>query len=167
MALGIRLISQDGELQRSRLADDRRAALSEASRLALDELEDVEARILAALDESLSLPARDYPHPAVRFVAQVEDGRIILPWRETPNVIEARRTLADPDFARWIRNGQRAELGGGDRASASQTYRDAIRDSRSETQRAFARMLLARSLAGNGRSEVAEQACGSKGSFAV
>ena len=40
MALGIRLISQDGEIQRSRLADDRRAALSEASRHAIAELED-------------------------------------------------------------------------------------------------------------------------------
>ncbi|MCH7890520.1 MAG: hypothetical protein IH921_03350 [Gemmatimonadetes bacterium] len=160
VVLGIRLISQQGEIQRSRLADDRRAALSEASRLAIAELEDVEARILAALDESLSLPSRDYPHPAVRFVARVEDGRVILPWEENPSVVEARRALADPDFARRLRNGQRAELGGGDRASASQTYRDAIRDSRSETQRAFARMLLARSLAGLpiGGTEVAEQA---------
>jgi len=128
VALGIRLISQDGELQRSRLADDRRAALSEASRHAIAELEDVEARILAALDESLSLPSRDYPHPAVRFVARVEDGRVILPWEENPSVVEAQRTLADPDFARRIRNGQRAELGPGDRASASQTYREGPED---------------------------------------
>ena len=158
VVLGIRLISQQGEIQRSRLADDRRAALSEASRLSLAELEDVEARILGALEESLFLPSRDYPHPVVRFVARVEDGRVLPPWEENPSVIEARRALAEPDFAERIRNGQRAELGRGDRASASQTYRYAIRDSRSETQRAFARMLLARSLAVDGRTEVAEQA---------
>ena len=158
VVLGIRLISQQGEIQRSRLADDRRAALSEASLLVLAELEDVEAGILGALEESLFLPSRDYPHPGVRFVARVEDGRVLLPWEENPDVAEARRTLADPDFAERIRNGQRAELGRGDLASASQTYRDAYRDSRSETQRAFARMLLARSLAVDGRTEVAEQA---------
>ena len=158
VVLGIRLISQQREIQRSRLADDRRAALSEAGSLVLAELEDVEALILGALEESLSLPSRDYPHPGVRFVARIEDGRVLLPWEENPSVVEARRALSDPDFAQRIRDGQRAELGRGDLASASQTYQDAIRDFRSETQRAFARMLLARSLAVDGRTEVAEQA---------
>jgi len=157
VVLGIRLISQQGEIQRSRLADDRRGALAEASRLVVAELEDVEARILAVLDESRSLSSRDYPHPDVRFVARVEDGRVVLPWEENPRLAEARRSLADPDFAQRIRNGQRAEFGGDDRASASQIYRDVLRDSRSETQLAFARMLLARSLAERDRTEVTEQ----------
>ena len=156
--LGIRLISQDREIQRSRLADDRRAALFDAGRLALTDLDDVEARILGALETSPSLSSRDYAHPAVRFVARVEDGRVLLPWEENPSIVEARRALAEPDFAQGIRTGQRAEFGTGDRAYANQTYRDAIRDSQSETQRAFARMLLARSLAANGRTEFAEQA---------
>ena len=54
VALGIRLISTEGEIQRSRLADDRRAAIAEAGRLVLAELEDVEHRILATSMASLS-----------------------------------------------------------------------------------------------------------------
>ncbi len=91
VALGIRLISQDGEIQRSRLADDRRATLSEASRLAIAELEDVEALILASLDESLSLPSRAYPHPAVRFVARVE--KIFKQLRLSPHTASSSRSV--------------------------------------------------------------------------
>ena len=158
VALGIRLVSQDLELQRSRQEDARRAALVEASRLALAELEDIEATVLGALEGSLDLATRDYPHPAIRLVARVENGRVVLPWEDSPSVVEARRALTDPEFVERIRRGERAELGSGDSGSASQIYRDAHRDSRSETQRAFARMLLARSLATDRRTDVAEQA---------
>jgi len=145
--VGLRLISQERELQRSRLAEDRRAALTEAAGVVREALHGVEAAALERLRSAEPLSSRRYGHPAVRVVARVEDGVVVAPWEDDPALVTARRELADPTFAALVREGERAELGAGDARSAARLYRRARAAAEGGAQSAFARLLLARALA--------------------
>jgi two-component system phosphate regulon sensor histidine kinase PhoR len=66
---------------------------------------------------------------------------------DDPALVEAKRSLAEPRFARVIREAGRVELADGDPERATAMYDQAAAEARSEPQKALARLLSARALA--------------------
>ncbi|HSM06055.1 MAG TPA: HAMP domain-containing sensor histidine kinase [Longimicrobiales bacterium] len=157
VVVGLQLISQERKLQRSRLAEDRRAAVMETAGIVREALREVETRALERLRAGEALASRGYGHPAVRLVARVEDGTVVPPWEDDPALAAARRELTDSPFTAIVRDGERAEFGQGDSRGAARRYRGALAVAEGEAQSAFARLLLARALASFDRPSAEEE----------
>jgi signal transduction histidine kinase len=157
VALGVRMIGQERELAGSRLAVDRRRAIADVRQALISELERIKVEALSARATTDGPFLRSYDDSAVRLVAPVEDGRVVLPWETDARAKAARVSLAEPAFAETIGGGERAELGQRDFTRAIDAYREAIREAQNGTQVSHGRLLLARALSGAGRNGAARE----------
>ncbi len=145
VVLGLRMVSQERELDEKRLADQRRSITTQLrqelsarlDRIALDEAS-------ALLGNEQPWASRDYRHPAVVLVARVAEGHLILPWDDDPRPARFRRLLDQREFAGLVSQGERAEIGSGQLGEAVDLYTRALAAARDPAQRAYARFLRGR-----------------------
>ena len=153
VGLGLRMIAQERELAETRVADEWLSAVGRIRQEILNRLEGIklqELRADASDDEYAT--AYSYVNPEVRLVASVDDGRLVLPW-EVGGTTGVRRLLAESGFASWIRQGERAEFRRDDYRTAIESYARALERGRFPVQSGYARLSLARALAGAGREQ--------------
>ncbi|HJZ73144.1 MAG TPA: ATP-binding protein [Vicinamibacterales bacterium] len=113
---------------------------------------DVCQELLQALErlklQGLSGAASDQ---AIMLVALAKGNRLELPWDADPSAARFRESVEEPDFAVRILQAKRAERTQKRYDQAAILYRESIAHARSESQRVYARFLLAEALARSGR----------------
>ncbi|HEX4998409.1 MAG TPA: hypothetical protein VFY29_09290, partial [Terriglobia bacterium] len=145
-AMGWRIIAQERDLAertaRERWDDAQKRALMEIRQYIAAQLD----RIKYQESTAAATGTGAYSDPAVKLVAGMDRDKLALPWEFNPNKERFRRALEDPEFQRQIAEAERAEFGdrGYDRAGA--IYRHLAAAGRNESQRLWARFLLARAL---------------------
>ena len=138
VALSLRMIEQERQLQEKRAAEQRQRRAAELSEGLLSRLERIKRNLAAT-------PAARVDE-AVVFAGTVRDGRLILPWDANPNAQQFRRWMGEASFAGRMRQAEREEIVTGRLDSAVQHYLEAIDTARQPAQQAYARLLLARAL---------------------
>jgi two-component system phosphate regulon sensor histidine kinase PhoR len=148
-ALGWTVLNQDRESRaaeaRVRAEEARVNARAEIQRAVRRRLEDVR---LQAVDAWLSVD------PAVKFIAWVDDEKLIMPWETDPNTEVSRAALEEREFTSRLEDADLLEIGRRLDQAVS-IYRSLIQSSISEHQRAYARRSLAAALKNSGAKEEA------------
>lgn len=148
IALGARTIGQERELAAKRITDRRRDALEQVRRELLARLEAIKLQEINRLIQS-SGPE----NAAVILVARLDGDRLILPWEAGTEANESRSS----EFARHRQEGETLEFVKKDNVGAAQAYRQALAVGRALSEKAEARLLLARALAKSGNAEEASR----------
>jgi len=156
VALGVRIIGQERELREKRLADERRRVTNQIRQTLSSQLERIALQEATALvaDPDRASSSR-FGHPAVVLVARVPDGRLTLPWESDTRPARFRRLVRQEEFAGLVAEAERTELVSNDPGGAVDLYRQAVEAARYSDQAAYARLLMARSLAVAGRRQEA------------
>jgi signal transduction histidine kinase len=148
VALSLRMISQERELTEKRLLDEQHRRASEIRQELLTRLERIKLKQVRALaTKTNGTTTAPYEDPELVFVGSVENNRLVLPWDENRAAEEFQQLLVESQFARRIHQGEQEELEAKQFAKAADFYRQAMSEARSSAQAAYARLLLARSLA--------------------
>jgi signal transduction histidine kinase len=156
VVFGVRLLVQERELAVARSEEGRRTVARQlgidlASRLELIALQ--QAGAVAARPHRLG--TRLYGDPVVAVVAQVSEGRLVLPWEQDPEPARSRDHLSQEPFSAVLAQAEGTEFGSRHPAEAVDHYREALRVAAYPVQAARARLFLARVLAKTGRWEQA------------
>jgi signal transduction histidine kinase len=153
VGLGLRMIAQERVAAEARVADEWGTTVRQIRLDLLNRLENIKRGEIEALTSgSGQVHAHRYVNPAVQLIATLEDGRVVLPWERNRAEVVRRRLSAAP-FADWIWQGERAEFRRRDLRTAIECYGRAVELAQHPAQSAFARLSLARVLAGAGRVE--------------
>lgn len=158
VALGLRMVAQEQELAERRLADQRRGIAGQVRQelaVRLDRTALQEATALGAQPGRLT--SRTYMSPAVALVARAVDGHLALPWEHDPRPARFRRLLGRSEFAWFIRQGERAEIGERQPSEAASSYGAALAVAVDPAQAAYARLLRGRAGLAAGRRAAALQ----------
>ena len=153
IALGIRTMDQERQLEGKRLADEqqillegtRQALLSELGKVKLQEVTNGVSNTTAATVERERL---------VAFVAPIVDGQLRLPWENNPKAKHFRESLNKGDFATRVREGETLEAAA-KYENAIREYRTAINAAAPGVQQTYSHLLLARTLQNSGHSQEA------------
>jgi hypothetical protein len=152
VGLGLRLVVQERELSRGRVAEEKRRVVALLRDELRNELEGIALRqIAAAVARPGFLVTDEYGDPVVALIARVSDGRLVLPWEADRRAGATHRVLGRAPFAEQVRAGEQIEFGGGDPARAVAAYRRALVLAEDTVQGAHARLFLARALRKAGR----------------
>ncbi len=155
VGLGLRMIAQERIAAEARVADEWGNTVRQIRSDLLDRLERLKRDEVQALTaEGGRIEAHRYINTEVELIAQLEDGRVILPW-EMNGSQSVRRQLNIAPFADWLHQGERAEFRRGDLRTAVEAYGRALELAQSPVQSAAARLWLARALARDEREEEA------------
>lgn len=147
VAMAAWMTAQDRELGQKRARDERQRQTEEIRQTLLGYLERLKLLQLAA--------RRDRAVPAgaaspVVLVARIDRDRLVLPWDEPSSV---NQLAADPAVAAAIADGEREELIARQPARAAVHYAGALAAARSEGERGYARLLVARAWTKAGRTD--------------
>ena len=151
--LGLRMIDQERTVAEAQATGELQQAVGRIRQHLLGTLERIKREELAALAPGAARAARHAHHPDVELVTWVEDGRVVLPWDARGGETVVRGLLQDVAFAGWLRQGERAEHRRGDHRTAIEAYGRALELAEHPTQAGYARLALARTLAGAGRDD--------------
>jgi signal transduction histidine kinase len=151
------LVAQDRELAAKRLEDNRRLMADRASQRLLTRLERVK---LGALGGSAASDRRPPDIELVALVAELDGGRLMLPWETDPGPQRFRTALSGADFARALAAGEQLEFVRRERESAIPAYRKALAIASSDEQRAVARLAILRTTTSVGRRAEAAEVAG-------
>ncbi len=156
VALTVRMSRQESELRQTRRAEELKQSVAQTRQLLLGRLESIKSIEVAAV-HALAPGAEltVYHDPAVVLAARVEKENIILPWESGGAAPRFRAMLAEGEFARSIRQGEREEFVQRRLDSAAAHYRTALLGERSVAQKGHAQLWLARVLANDGRKSEA------------
>ena len=138
VALTLRMLVQERELDDKRVADERQ-------RIADDVRQALVARVERLRFDASRDGASPGRHPEIALVAQVDGGRLMLPW-EQDGAAAAAIALEAPRFREAVRRGERHEFIEARFADAAGAYRDALREAATPAQTASAGLLVARAL---------------------
>jgi tetratricopeptide (TPR) repeat protein len=150
VAISLRMIGQERELAEKRLLDEQHQRLSDIRQQLLTRLEKIKLKQVSALTLTKQVVANVSETPEVVLVGWQEKNQLVLPWDENRAAEEFQRLLSEPDFARRIHQGEQEELEAKQFAKAVDSYRQAMNAAHEPAQAAYARLLLARSLAKSG-----------------
>jgi signal transduction histidine kinase len=154
LALGLRLMAQERQLDDQRSVERRLLLVVQVRQELLSRLDGIKLRELTrAVASADKEPLGREPQAAVVFVGELVDGRVRLPWEGHPHAEMFRKSLEDPTFAREIRQAETAELVARDYELAVRYYQAAIAAARQPAQQTYARLLLARALGKRGRRD--------------
>ena len=154
LALGLRLVVQEGELAQARLEDQKRRTTRQLGQDLSSRLERTVLRQVTALSSHPErLESRAYEDSTVVLVVPLSDGQLILPWEHDARARESRASLHRGGFGERLRLGERAEFADGDPQGAIDLYRQALGVADGSLQEAHARLSLARASARAGREE--------------
>jgi len=149
----LRMMRQERELSTRRIAEERQRRAVEIGQHLLLRLEKIKLDEKPTADVPGRIPGRSGDkNPELVFTGLIRDGRLVPPWEFDPARLESAERLSRPDFSSRIRQGERAEFEHKEPLQAAQLYGRAMAEAREAVQRAFARLLLARSLAKSGRA---------------
>jgi signal transduction histidine kinase len=145
VALGLRMIGQERELGEKRLADERRIITRQIRQELWARLDRIRTEEIARLATEPGLfRSRQYGDSAVVLVAQLANGRLVLPWESDPRSARARRLFGEREFAANIEVGERAELQADRTQEAITGYQQALSAARHDVQQHYGRLLLGR-----------------------
>jgi signal transduction histidine kinase len=130
---GWRLSVQEQELAKTRLEEIRKRTASEIGQEIVTRLERIKTQEMA------NVPGRD---PSVVAVGWVEGDRLVWPWEV--RAVASAQLEENPEFARALDDGRRAEFVEKRDDRAAELYRKASEIARDDTQRAASRLALAR-----------------------
>jgi signal transduction histidine kinase len=155
IVLGLRLISQERELEERRLSEDRRQQATQMGDQLLARLERIkleETSALAVAPERIR--SRQYINKEVALLAQVDGDRLVLPWEVRDPTVDRERASGPTN--QKLQEGERLELEK-KYSQAIESYRRELAATRDATSGAEVRLALARSLVRAGRFKEAEQ----------
>jgi signal transduction histidine kinase len=139
--LTVRSMRQERELGEKRIADELGRSVVQVRGALTARLQAIESQALSVYARNRS-DSRDplYADSAVRLVAEVAGGRLVLPWERASHI-------QDDSFADRIRAAEYAEFRRGDHHAAASHFREAIDVTRDVGRQGYARLSLARVLA--------------------
>jgi len=147
IALGVRLIAQERQLEVKRHDEEHRQLVIQVRQELLSILEKIK---LQEVTRAISGVPGTWQPPVI-FVGAFADGQLQLPWEENPNVRKFIESTAESHFAEWIRKAETEELVAHSFALAVEHYRGAVDAARQPAQQGYARLGLARALEKSGR----------------
>ncbi|MFC2167261.1 tol-pal system YbgF family protein, partial [Acidobacteriota bacterium] len=148
--LSLRIIDQEQELAEKRASDEHRRITAEMSQYLFTKLETIKNQELGA-DSLLN----SHINPEVVLFGQVEDNQLKFPWEIQPEGESGFQSLHQPDFTRKIQQAEEEELVKKDYSRAAFLYRQILKTPISNTQQAYAHLLLARVMMKAGQQEEA------------
>lgn len=157
VAISLRMIGQERELAEKRQSDEQHRRVTDIRQQLLTRLERIKLKQVGALAQPKQAVAAISENAEVALVGWQEKNQLVLPWDENRAAEEFQRLLSEPDFARRIHQGEQEELEAKQFEKAADSYRQAMNAAPEPAQAAYARLLLARSLAkSGGQSEAVE-----------
>ena len=153
----LRLVSQDRELARKRIAEDRQNFALETGRALFSILEKAKNHAVEISNKSSGSPIGFPADPLIALICELRSGEIRLPWenssdsRRTPDVLHESAFVANVDLI------EKAEFKENDAAKAVRLSRSLLKPDLAIEQTAGVRFILARSLYKSGRSKEAEE----------
>lgn len=153
VALGLRLIAQERQLDDKRRADERLLQVAQVQQDLLSLLEKMKLQVLARAAAGGREDSGPEAQDAVVFVGALLDGRLRWPWEDSPNARSFREWLNEPSFADQIRDAEAEELVAHRYEAAVRGYRNVIESAKRPAQQSFARLLLARALGESGHRD--------------
>ncbi len=142
IALSLRTLEQESQLQEKRAADERQLRLAQLRQELLNRLEQVRLNLASS--------ATVLPDELIALVGSLRSGQLLLPWDESPEIRAFRDAVFRPDFLRQMQRGEQEESGGS-AEKAAEAYRRAAKVTRQAAAQALARLSLARALMNAGR----------------
>jgi signal transduction histidine kinase len=137
---GQRLSVQERELVRARLEDTRKRTAAEIGQDIVTRLERLRTQEMANIPASPASPERP-SDPAVVAVGWVDDDALVWPWDVSP---ATGGSSGSPEFLRALNAGRRAEYVERRDDRATEQYGLAVAAAREDSERASARLELAR-----------------------
>lgn len=152
----LRMMSQEQELAKKRMEDERLRTAREIGQHLLVRLEKIKLQeTSAASDWSQSLPKRDYVNPEVVLVGLIDGRQLILPWEADLKKKEVQKLLNNSNYIQKIRRAENEEFAKKDFSRAVVLYRQSMETAREPVQRGYARLQLARALTKSHRKKEA------------
>jgi signal transduction histidine kinase len=151
VALGLRLMAQERQLEDKRRAEERQLLVVQVRQDLLSLVEKIKLQEATRAAASVGTEDRGREGPAALFVGALVDGRLRLPWEDNPQAQRFRESLNESRFAAGIRQAEAEELVAHQYESAARRYQTAIDAARQPAQRTYARLLRARTLGKAGR----------------
>jgi signal transduction histidine kinase len=152
ITLAVRVVRQEAELSEKKLIDERRVALDQVRRELAARLQAIKLQEVNRLLGDAASGAKRVPEAPVVFVAQIEGGRMILPWTTRP-----KPSIRNPDYDDALRDGESLEFAANDPARAATAYRRALVAARTKQQQCAAQLMEARASHKSGQAEGAAQ----------
>jgi signal transduction histidine kinase/tetratricopeptide (TPR) repeat protein len=149
--LGLRMIAQERQLEEKRIADDRQRAVEQFGQKLLSRLEAIKQQQLTSAVAADAGAIR--PQGAVVFAGVVRDGRLELPWENTPSARQFREWINDGDFARNLQQADKEELIERRHERAIEQYRSLLKLASEPAKQSFVRLSLARALVSAGHRD--------------
>ncbi len=145
--LSFGIIRQESELADRRLERQRHQALAELRESLQSRLDRIKTREFAAASKAAYWPCPgSYEDRSVALLARVQDNVLALPWESNPAAEVVGNSFRTGEFGGHIRDGEAAELKGGELDRAVASYRRAIAAASTPHRKAFASWLEARAL---------------------
>lgn len=136
IALSLRMISQEGKLSESRLAEEQTQAMREFGQMVV---------LTADRFRTAALSTNERPD-AVVFVGSIESGQLKLPWQGGDGTTHIEIEANPSAFSQWMVEGERQEFRNSGLSGAIRAYRRAREKAQDSLQRAYAETYLSRSL---------------------
>ena len=150
LALGLRMMQQETQLEEKRLADERHRLVGQVRQELLSELEQIKIQHVTRVVASAGGTEDALSDELVAFVGLLKDGQLLLPWENSPAARKFRRSLEVGEFAKTIHEAEALELVAHQPENAVSQYRSAIEITSEPAQKTHARLALARVLQKSG-----------------
>jgi hypothetical protein len=150
LAVGLRMLDQERQSDK-KAAEERQRRIVTVRQELLAELERLKVRQLTMALAGDGRADSFRPDGDAVFVGPLKNGALILPWEDSPAAKRFHDALYDGDFAERIRESESLELVARDYDNAARQYRLAVGHAAEPAEKAYARLLLARSLRTAGR----------------
>ena len=151
----LRLVSQDRELARKRIAEDRQNFALETGRALFAILDKAKNRAVEIGGKSIGNPSGFPADPLIALICELRGGEIRLPWEDSSESRRTRDMLHESTFQSNLVLIEKAEFRENDAAKAVRIGRSMHKPELSKEQTAVIRFMLARSLYKSGRSKEA------------
>lgn len=154
--LSVRMIQQDRELAEKRIADEAQRAVAGFRQELLTRLGAIKSGEIEHFAETGKAGrAEPRTNEPVALLMRIEQGQPVLPWEVQTLGGTADGPRAQEPFAAKVREGEQREFAAGDFQEAAASYAEATRLAGSATQRAEAKLMLARASLRGGEREKA------------
>jgi signal transduction histidine kinase len=155
-AFTLRMIRQEKELVRTRMAEERQRIATAVGRTLLSRLEDLKSQTEKSLADSSGRGDRNSsPASEIELIAPIRGGELCLPW-ENPGSGH-KEVPVSREYRAFIEAGERAEFKERNFLSAAAAFRRAAETETSPLLSASARLSLARALSKEGRISEAHE----------
>ena len=153
----LRLVSQDRELARKRITEDRQIFAQETGRALLSVLDKARIRAGELGNKSDNHPSGLPADPLIALICELRGMEIRLPWDDSPESGRTRDMRHETTFLSNLDLIEKAEFRENDAAKAARLGQSMLKPDLAGEQAAVIRFLLARSLYKSGRSKEAEE----------